>query len=243
MAEGTSPVAPLKLASLLLQYPSAELQRELREEPALTASMRLRAARELEGFLGWYRSAPLTELQRAYVESFDFSKRTSLHLTYHEHGDSRKRGVALLRLKQAYGAAGLEVSDRELPDYLPLLCEFAALAGEAGRELLAQQRVAIELVRAGLRDEGSRWTPVLDLVAAELPGLSRRQLARVRRLATEGPPSEQVGLEPFAPPEVMPSEGEPGSARPLVGWPQPASSGGPPASRDGGPLTSRGALR
>ena len=28
---------------------------------------------------------------------------------------------------------------------------------------------------------------------------------RVRRLIAEGPPSEQVGLEPFAPPEVMPA--------------------------------------
>lgn len=210
------PVHPLKLASLLLQYPGGELQRELREEPAPVA----RPPRELQAFLDWYRTAPLAELQREYVESFDFSKRNSLHLTYHEHGDSRKRGLALLRLKQSYGAAGLEVTDRELPDYLPLLCEFAALSPEAGAELLASQRVAIELVRSSLRDQGSRWAAVLDLVAAELPRLSRRQLARVRRLAAEGPPSEQVGLEPFAPPEVMPPEGDPGAARPLVGWPQ-----------------------
>jgi hypothetical protein len=29
----------------------------------------------------------------------------------------------------------------------------------------------------------------------------------VRRLIAEGPPSEHVGLEPFAPPEVMPLRG------------------------------------
>jgi len=32
-------------------------------------------------------------------------------------------------------------------------------------------------------------------------------LARVRELALAGPPREEVGLEPFAPPEVMPGIG------------------------------------
>lgn len=208
---------PLKLASLLLQYPSDALQAELRAEPDPVGG---RAGRRLAEFLAWYREAPLAELQRAYVESFDFSKRNSLHLTYHTDGDSRRRGVSLLRLKQAYAAAGQEVTDRELPDYLPLLCEFAAIAGDPGRELLAEQRVSIELIRASLREQGSRWAPVLDLVAGELPGLSRRQLARVRRLAADGPPTEEVGMEPFAPPEVMPPDGDPGSARPMVGRPE-----------------------
>jgi nitrate reductase delta subunit len=214
---GDRAVHPLKLASLLLQYPTAALRQELRDEPRPLGQ---RAGRDLEDFLGWYRAVPLAELEREYVRSFDFSKRASLHLTYHTDGDSRRRGVAMLRLKQAYAAAGLDVTDRELPDYLPLMCEFAALGGDAGLELLAEQAVSIELVRAALREERSRWRPVLDLVADELPGLTRRQLARVRRLAAEGPPTEQVGLEPFAPPEVMPPEGRPGSARPMVGWPE-----------------------
>ena len=35
------------------------------------------------------------------------------------------------------------------------------------------------------------------------------QNAEARRIATEGPPDEEVGLEPFAPPEVMPVAGAP----------------------------------
>jgi nitrate reductase delta subunit len=208
------PIHPLKLASMLLQYPSAELrdavaslERRDLEDPALG---------RLAPFLDWYRATPVTELQRSYVESFDFAKRNSLHLTYHTCGDSRQRGLALLRLKQAYAAAGLEVTDDELPDYLPLMLEFASLApGPAGRDLLGEHRVAIELVRNSLRDQGSPWAPLLDLVGRSLPGLTRSQIARLRRLAAEGPPTEQVGLEPFAPPEVMPEPG--GPAEPLVG--------------------------
>ena len=75
---------------------------------------------------------------------------------------------------------------------------------DVGLAALAESRDAIELVRASLHEAGSPYAALLDAVAALLPGLTGAQAARVRRLAAEGPPSEQVGLEPFAPPEVMP---------------------------------------
>jgi nitrate reductase delta subunit len=48
---------------------------------------------------------------------------------------------------------------------------------------------------------------VLDAATAVLPALSAEELAEARRIAAEGPPDEEVGLEPFAPPEVMPAMG------------------------------------
>lgn len=207
------PVGELKLVSLLLQYPGPEVRAALRE---LTGAERLALDSRLARFLDWYRGTPPSELEREYVASFDFSRRASLHLSYHLHGDRRQRGIALLRLKQAYAGAGLEVTGAELPDYLPLMLEFAELEPELGRQLLSEHRVSIELVRAALREGGSPFAPLLELLAERLGGLDRRQLARLRRLAAEGPPTEEVGLEPFAPPEVMPAPGGP-PARPLVG--------------------------
>jgi nitrate reductase delta subunit len=209
------PVHPLKLASLLLQYPDPELRRALSAVDASDLGELGRQRRAIEALLARYRSAGQAALERAYVETFDFSKRGGLYLTYHLYGDQRQRGVALLRLKQAYRAAGFELSSAELPDFLPLMLEFAALAEAPGIELLAEHRVALELIRASLSDSGSPYLAALDLVAARLPSLSRQQLRRLKRLAAEGPPTEQVGLEPFAPPEVMPGEG--GGALPLVG--------------------------
>jgi nitrate reductase delta subunit len=194
------PDAPdhLKLLSLLLQYPSDELL-------AARAELADAAAGRVARFADWWAGEPAGELQRTYVETFDFTRRNSLYLTYHVHGDRRQRGVALLRLKQRYAAAGLDLLDGELPDYLPVMLEFAALAPEdVGLAALAECRDAIELVRSSLHEVGSPYALLLDEVAALLPGLSSAQAARVRRLAAEGPPSEQVGLEPFAPPEVMP---------------------------------------
>ena len=188
----------LKLLSLLLQYPSGEL---------LDARAELAAAADgpIARFVAWWAREPVGSLQRDYVETFDFTRRNSLYLTYHVHGDRRQRGVALLRLKQRYAAAGFGLLDGELPDYLPVMLEFAALAPpDVGLAALAESRDAIELIRAGLHEAGSPYAALLDELTTLLPGLTGVQAARVRRLAAEGPPSEQVGLEPFAPPEVMP---------------------------------------
>lgn len=210
------PVHPLKLASVLLQYPSEELRRALLDSRDAELGDE-RTVATLRPLLDRYRAASVEELQRDYVEAFDFTKRNSLHLSYHLHGDQRRRGVALLRIKQAYAAAGMDATAEELPDYLPLMLEFAALAPEpGGLDLLGEHRVAIELVRRSLREQGSPWAAPLELVDAALPGLTRRQLSRLRRLMAEGPPTEQVGLEPFAPPEVMPQPGGP-PGEPLVG--------------------------
>jgi nitrate reductase delta subunit len=211
-------VHPLKLASLLLQYPTREIAAAVDGfDPLELTPTRGRERARIGEFLAWYRSRPLPALQEEYVETFDFSRRRTLHLTYHLHGDRRQRGLALLRLRQAYAAAGMDCSDTELPDYLPLMLEFAALAPEpVGAELLDGQREGIELVRASLRDDGSPYTALLDVVSDSLPRLTARQLARIKRAAAEGPPTEEVGLEPFAPPEVMPRPGEEG-ALPMVG--------------------------
>jgi nitrate reductase delta subunit len=190
----------LKLVSLLLQYPEGELLAARGDLCEVAGEMDV-----APGFARWWRDEPADDLQARYVETFDFSRRSSLYLTYHTFGDRRQRGMALVALKERYGAAGFDVSGGELPDYLPLVLEFAALAPEPGLELLAHHRESVELIRASLHDADSPWAALLDVVAGALPGLTKTQLARVRRLAAEGPPEEEVGLEPFAPPEVMPT--------------------------------------
>ena len=181
-----------KLLSLLLQYPTAELHAAGLESD------------EVGPFLDWWSHTPLDELQASYVETFDFQRRHALYLTYHGFGDRRQRGMALLALKQRYAAAGLRLLDGELPDYLPVVLEACAIAPELGVEILARHREPIELVRSSLHAEGSPWAPLLDAVVTGLPALTRRQVAKVRRMAEHGPPEEEVGLEPFAPPEVVP---------------------------------------
>ena len=197
---------PYKLLSVLLSYPDERLVEGRAELAAAAAGLprsELRAA--LERFLAHLDGRPQLELAQEYVETFDLHRRTSLYLSYYVHGDTRKRGMALLRLRRLYAAAGVEQATGELPDYLPLVLEFCALApDEVAQRLLREHRPSLELLRSGLHDAGSPYAHLLDALCACLPRLSPLERERVRGLASGGPPSEQVGLQPFAPPEVMP---------------------------------------
>jgi nitrate reductase delta subunit len=191
-----------KLLAVLLAYPDEELVADVPELRAAAAELPRGERRPLEPLLDALASTPLPELRRAYVETFDFDRRCGLHLTYHTHGDRRQRGLELVRLKRRYADAGLPFESSELPDYLPVLLEFAALRPEEGTELLASLRAPLELVRAALHERGSPYAGVLDALCEALPRPTARQLDEARRLAEEGPPAELVGLEPFGAPEL-----------------------------------------
>jgi len=60
------------------------------------------------------------------VELFDRGRGTSLHLFEHVHGDSRDRGPAMIDLVQTYEQAGLLLGDGELPDFLPVVLQYAS---------------------------------------------------------------------------------------------------------------------
>jgi nitrate reductase molybdenum cofactor assembly chaperone NarJ/NarW len=194
---------PWALLSFLLRYPDERVVTALDEVPELPDGP-VRAS--LERFVAEW-TQPRAE---HYVETFDLRRRASLEMTYYAHGDTRERGMALLRLKKLYRAAGLPMRSRELPDHLTVMLAFAALAPPGhGEALLAEHRPAIELLRLSLHDLESPYRHVLDAIAACLPPLSVHERSEVARLAREGPPDEAVGLEPYGPPEAMPTGARP----------------------------------
>ncbi|MFI7705619.1 nitrate reductase molybdenum cofactor assembly chaperone [Nonomuraea sp. NPDC049480] len=192
----------LRLVSLLLQYPDTDLIAARDQLGEAVSKLPESAAREsLTRFVEWFRDTGPMALARAYVETFDLRRRSSLYLTYYLHGDTRRRGMALLTLKQRYRVAGLTPPEGELPDFLPVVCEFAALAGPAtGEAPLRQHRKGLELIRTALHDNGSPYSRVLDALCAELPDLSAAERVAVADLALAGPPAEEVGLAPYGPP-------------------------------------------
>jgi nitrate reductase delta subunit len=114
--------------------------------------------------------------------------------------------VALLRLKRLYRAAGLPLEGSELPDYLPVMLEFAAAAPQGrGEIVLREHRAALELVRRSLHERGTPYADLVEAVCLTVGEPSAADRARAIKLAAAGPPHELVGLEPFAPPEVMPT--------------------------------------
>jgi len=191
-------------ASLLLGYPDEELLARagmLREAAAMLPAV---VCDPLTAFLDHLEATALPELAADFVATFDHRRRCCLYLTYFEHGDTRNRGVALLRFKTAYREAGMILSDDELPDHLGVVLEFGATADLAtARVLLREHRAGLELLRLALEDAHSPWVHVLRAVSATLPPLAGDDREAVMRLAAQGPPAEEVGLAPFAPPEAL----------------------------------------
>jgi nitrate reductase molybdenum cofactor assembly chaperone NarJ/NarW len=202
---GNDAATRYQLLSLLLGYPTEDVVERRSELTEATQSLAPGRARDaIHRFLDYFCGESALTLQQHYVETFDLQKRSSLYLTFFTHGDTRRRGQELLRLKRLYRSAGFVIEGGELPDYLPLVLEFASLDPEHGEQILRDHQPALELLGTHLREKPSVYAALLDGVRAGLPPLGVLQLAEVRRLLVEGPPKEEVGLEPFAPPEVMP---------------------------------------
>ena len=66
----------------------------------------------------------MDEIKEIYTKTFDFQKDCALYMTYFKFEDAKERGQMLAKLKILYEMFGLQMPDEELPDYLPLMCEF-----------------------------------------------------------------------------------------------------------------------
>ncbi len=192
-------------ASLVLGYPDDEVvDRAGLVRAALSDAAPQRSADFASLWDFWATTAPAT-VQNHYVEIFDLSRRHTLYLSYYTDGDTRRRGESLMTIKQRYRRSGFLVDTHgELPDYLPLILEYAARVDPRdGAELLQDFRRSLELLRLALVDKATPYAGVVAAVCATLPGPSPRDRQAVMAMAAAGPPTETVGLEP-ADPRLLP---------------------------------------
>ena len=193
-------------ASLLLGYPDEALLGRVDMVRAAAKRLPRPVGEAIERVVVHLQQTPLERLQADYVATFDTRRRTNLFLTYFVHGDTRKRGLALLRFKQTYLRSGFvldaaEATGGELPDHLCVVLEYAATVDQRlGWGLLLDHRAGLELLRLALADDGSPWSGAVEAVCATLPPLRGDARDAVRRLAAEGPPAEEVGLTPYGTP-------------------------------------------
>ncbi len=192
------------VAARCLDYPGDELVASL---PMLTQALSEQGdspgARELTPLVAHLASRPLADLQRAYVDTFDLSRKHALYLSYWTDGDTRRRGEVLGRFKAAYRRTGFLVDTHgELPDYLPMVLEFAACADpKAGAALLQDYRASLELLRIALQEKQSPYAAAAVAVCATLPGPSPVDRAAVMEMVglSGAQPTESVGLDPYDP--------------------------------------------
>jgi nitrate reductase delta subunit len=221
------------VAARCLAYPDERLYDELpllREVVADTPG-----AEGLTGFLDHLAATEPLEMAAHYSDTFDTRNRRCLYLTWWTDGDTRRRGLSLVRIKRIYRRHGLEFGGEELPDFLPAALEFAGQCVEAGTELLQEHRAGLELLRLALDAAGTPYTRVVEAVCATLPGPSPRTKEEAKALARSGPPRELVGLDGPAGPDLVVGPG-PGPGFDLLAGLEPQGPGVDlpwPASRPG----------
>lgn len=208
-----------KLLSILLRYPDDEVLAHRQEISASVHDLPPSPAKDaVLSFLAYWEDEPASRLQATYAEVFDFKRRGCLYLTYYCHGDARSRGQALADMKEAYSRAGYPLDTTELPDYLPILLEFASEVPEEALPMLAGNRAAIEVIRRSLVHDRSPYAHLIEALDSFLPTLDEGSVAEMRKLIVQGPPQESVGLEPYsadAPPgEPFGNDGSLGGAAP-----------------------------
>ncbi|TQJ33404.1 nitrate reductase molybdenum cofactor assembly chaperone [Arthrobacter sp. SLBN-122] len=190
-----------------LSYPDQDL---LGKVPLMRAALAefAGAVEHFREVLDALESMPLMESQAHYVREFDLGRRHALHLSYWTDGDTRRRGEVLGLFKEAYRHSGVLVDlDGELPDYLPMVLEFAARVDPAaGRTLLQRYRASLEMLRLGLLRDNLPHAAILAAICATLPGKSPQDEQEVMRMAGYGPPTERVGLDPYDP-RLLPVRG------------------------------------
>ncbi len=155
----------LRVFALLLGYPDAQLcaylpdmRAALQEEHALPPP---RMA-ELDALIATLGRKGVLEAEAEYVELFDRGRATSLHLFEHVHGDSRDRGPAMIDLTKTYEQAGLFLGEDELPDFLPVVLEFAStLEPRQAREFLSEMAHIFNAIFAALQKRDSPYAAVL----------------------------------------------------------------------------------
>lgn len=192
----------------LLYYPDEQLEDRLPDIRRAVTDDNSPAGARVREFLAAFDAMTWAQAQQHYVDTFDMRRRTAPYLSFWTDGDTRNRGFAILRFKQAYLASGYDLGDDELPDHLSVVLEFASIGNHlTGDALLVENRVGIGLLAEGLRAAESPYALLVDAVLATMPALTPEIRARMDELARTGPPTEMVGLDPFPSHPSLASQG------------------------------------
>jgi nitrate reductase molybdenum cofactor assembly chaperone NarJ/NarW len=159
----------LRILSALLRYPDEAVQQAAPELAGVLAEDGLMSPEQrasLQPLLDALATTDLLDAQERYVGLFDRGRAVSLHLFEHVHGESRDRGQAMVDLRDRYEAHGLEITAKELPDYLPLFLEYLSVLPPAqAAEELAQPGVILSALAQRLEERDTPYAAPMRILA------------------------------------------------------------------------------
>ncbi len=116
-------------------------------------------------FCNRFSEYDLINWQEEYVQLFDYSRSVSLHIFEHIKGDSRDRGQAMVNLMEFYKVRGMQLTTKELPDYIPAFLEFlSTLTPEKAAELLGETVHVMDRINEALNESGNTYSSIFKAI-------------------------------------------------------------------------------
>ena len=172
----------LALFARLLDYPSAGLGDAARECAALATNYNHEAATLLREFQDFVEATPPGQLEEIYTGVFELNAAFYPYVGYHLFGETYKRSVFLLELKQRYAARGFDAG-AELADHVAVLLRFVSICTDAalGEEILRDALMPALEKMCGGKEESDLADE--DALVPSRGRSAYRQLLRALRLA------------------------------------------------------------
>jgi nitrate reductase delta subunit len=148
----------------VLDYPDADLPRQVAECAAELEAVLPQGTRLLEEFQHSQQKLGIPRLQEAYTASFDLQPECTLNLGYHLFGEDQRRGMFLAKLKEFFERAAIDTGS-ELPDHLCHLLRYVAARPESeeSRAIVADCLLpAVSKIAQGTSEKSNPYQPVLD---------------------------------------------------------------------------------
>lgn len=128
----------LQLFADILDYPRPGLTESVRECAELVASENAEAGALLAKFQSFVEGKSVERMQEVYSTTFDLNATYHPYMGYHLFGETYKRSIFLLELKEQYQAEGFVTNETELPDHLVEVLRYLSIStdGEMTEELV-----------------------------------------------------------------------------------------------------------
>jgi len=161
----TPKMKALNVLSCLIDYPREDLLQHKDELGQIIKEVGFEPTLEgkLLSFVEKHAAKDLLDWQSEWDALFERGRSIALWLFEHVHGESRDRGQAMVDLVAMYREAGLELSQHELPDYIPLFLEFLSTQGdENAKNWLQEMEHILGLLQCRLEKRDCDYSILFD---------------------------------------------------------------------------------
>ncbi len=157
----------ISVLSRLLDYPNDSLHEHEQEILQIIADADIKSSLKdkTQAFVRQRFQEKLLDWQSDYDGLFERGRSLGLWLFEHVHGESRDRGQAMVDLMAQYREANLEISQHELPDFIPLFLEFTATQGaENVKSWLGDVEHIFALLQVRLENRDSDYSVLFEVL-------------------------------------------------------------------------------